>query len=145
MPQPPNTTYIAHETVKALPFAAQRGFRSAALAAAGTLVAEFDVAEKITEPNSFLAGAFPGAANPQVVVGPNLDSLWFSDQAGRVDVEYAVDLGCTYRILFQAIGAANVPGNISGLRVTGRFVRITYTNTAAVAALVEFGVWVRST
>jgi hypothetical protein len=80
-----------------------------------------------------------------VAIGPNLDALYFSDQAGRVDVEYAADLSCTYRMLFQVIAAANVPGNLSGLRITGRFVRITYTNTAAVAALVEFGTYVRST
>jgi hypothetical protein len=143
VPQPPTTTYIAHENIKALPYAAQQPFREATLAAGGTLVAEFDVAEKITDPNSFLTGAFPGGAQPQVAVGPYLDALYFADQAGQIDVAYAVDLGCAYRTLFTAVVAANVPGNISGLRITGRFVRLTYTN-GAVIALVELGVYVRS-
>jgi hypothetical protein len=52
--------------------------------------------------------------------------------------------GCSYRILFTTIVAANVPGNISGLRITGRFTRVTYTNNSGGVALVEFGVYVRS-
>ena len=146
MAQPPTTTYLAHETVKVLPFAAQKTFRNAALAAAGTLVVEFDVSEKVVDPNTFLGGAFPGAGGiaPQVAIGPYLDALSFSDQAGQINVDYAVDQSCAYRNLFIVVVAANVPVNISGLRITGRFVRITYTNTAAVAALVEHGVYVRS-
>jgi hypothetical protein len=145
MPQPPITTYIAHETIKALPFAAQKAFNNATLAIGGTFVVEFDVAEKITDPNAFLVGAFPGVANPQVAIGPNLDALFFSTQAGRIDVEYAVDLSCAYHVLFTTIVGANVPGNISGLRITGRFVRVTYTNTSGIISASELGVYVRST
>ena len=145
MPQPPATPLIAKQLVRSLPFAAQRTFRTAVLATAGTHVAEWDVGRRITDPGQFLAGAFPGAAIVPVAVGPNLDALWFSDQAGLVTVEYAVDQGCAYRTLFQSVVGANVPGNISGLRITGRFTRVTYLNNSGVNALVEFGVYVRST
>jgi len=148
MPQPPTTRYLAHETIKAVPFAAQKTSRSVALAAAGVLFAEFDVGEKITDPNSLLAGAAPvspSGLQPQIAIGPFLDALWFSDQTGRIDVNYAVDASCAYFTMFQVLVAANIGGNISGLRVTGRFVQITYTNTSAVNAVVEFGVYIRST
>lgn len=146
MPQPPTTPIIAHDAVRAIPIAAQRTELTAALANGASLVAEWDVAKRITDPNQLLAGAFPGGgAAPALAIGPNLDALWFSDQAGLVTVAFAVDQGGAYRNLFQSIVAANVPGNISGLRITGRFVRVTYLNNSGVAALVEFGVYVRST
>ncbi|HLB37478.1 MAG TPA: hypothetical protein VJL31_12980 [Gemmatimonadales bacterium] len=145
MPQPPVTPIISRELVRFIPFAAQRTFRSAALANGGTFVAEFDVSLAVTDPNQFLAGAFPGAANPPVAVGPNLDAAWFSDQAGQVVIEYAIDLSCTYRVVNTTIVVANAFGNYSGTRITGRFVRVTFTNNSGVAAVVEFGVYIRST
>jgi hypothetical protein len=153
MPQPPTTPIIPREMVRVIPFAAQRTFQNAALGVGATIVVEFDVAKRISDRNQLnlgagpppaVQGAFPGVANPPVAVGPNLDALWFSDHAGSVTIDYAVDQGTLYRSMFVAIVGANVPGNISGLRITGRFVRATYTNTDAAPALVELGIYVRS-
>jgi len=146
MPQPPDTPLIARELVRFIPFASQRTVVNVALAAAGTIVAEFDAAAGITDANQLLAGAFPGAANPQRVVGPNLDAGAFSvTTAGTMLVEFAIDRGCAYRTVTTAIVAIGAFSNISGLRITARFVRVTYTNTGGVASLVEFGVFIRST
>jgi len=145
MPQPPTTPLISRELVRFIPFAAQDTFQAAALAAAGTFVAEFDVGLAVTDSNQFLTGAFPGAANPPVAVGPFLDVLAFSAGAGSIQVEYAVDLSCAYRALTPVVVPATTPVNISGLRITGRFVRVTYTNTSGGVALTEFGVYIRST
>jgi hypothetical protein len=134
------------QLVRVIPFAAQRTFRNAALAAAGTFVAEFDVAFTPTDGNQFLAGAFPGIANPPSAVGPYLDAVAFCDVGGgRLDVEYAVDLSCSYRFAMPGtVVPANTLTNISALRVTGRFVRVTYTNTSVGAQVAEFGVYLRS-
>jgi len=148
MAQPPTIPIIPHELVRAIPCAAQKSFNFPAaskLANNGTCVAEFDLALRITDINQFLTGAFPGVTNPQVGIGPNLDAMWFSDQAGTVVIEYGVDQSCAYRTVNTTIVVANAFGNYSGTRVTGRFVRVTYTNNSGVAAQVEFGVYIRST
>ncbi len=144
MPQPPSTPVISRELVRVIPFAAQRTFQAAALANAGTFVAEFDVGASVTDVNQFLTGAFPGVTNPPRAVGPFLDALAFSAGAGTILVEYAVDLSTLYRAIATSAVPAAVATNISGLRITGRFVRVTYTNTSGAGALVEFGVYVRS-
>lgn len=147
MAQPPATPINPPRTlVRNIPFAAQKTFQNAALANNGTFVAEFDVALAISDRNQFLSGAFPGAANPPKAIGPFLDAVGFSAGAGRIDVEYAVDLSCSYRFAMPGtVVPANTLTNISGLRITGRFVRITFTNTSGGAALSEFGVYIRST
>ncbi len=93
-----------------------------------------------------MTGAFPGASNPQRVVGPWLDALVFSPVAGTILVEFAVDLSCSYRSIATSAVAAGVASNISGLRITGRFVRVTFTNTSGGGSgtNVEFGVYIRS-
>ena len=69
----------------------------------------------------------------------------FADQIVSLTVEYAVDRGCAYRLIVPAqVIAASTPTNISGLRITGRFVRVNLTNNTGVIANVEFGVYVRS-
>lgn len=146
MPQPPTTPIISRELVRFIPFAAQKTFRNAALANAATMVAEFDLGLAVTDANQFLTGAFPGAADPPVAVGPNLDAMWFMDQAGSVLIEYAADLSCTYHTVNLTLVVANAFGNYSGTRVTGRFVRVTLTNlSGGAAASVDFGVYIRST
>ena len=149
MPQPPASPVLSRELVRTLPFRAQRTFRSAALAAGGTLVAAFDIGLAVTDPAQFIGGVENAALNPsadltQHAVGPWLDWLAFSDQNGSIAVDYAVDYTCAYRNAFLTALTATVLVNASGLRITGRFVRVTYTNTAAVPALVEFGVYVGS-
>jgi hypothetical protein len=145
MPQPPTTPVIARELVRVIPFAAQKTFAQV-VANAGTLQAEWDVGSSTTDPNQFLAGAAPGAANPPHAVGPWLDSLIFSPVAGSLLVEFAVDTGCLYRSIATSAVAAGVASNISGLRITGRFVRVTYTNTSGGGSVtnVELGIYVRS-
>lgn len=152
---PPTTPIISRELVRFIPFAAQKTFQSAALAAAGQFVAEFDVRTPVTDRNQIntynpatglTTGAFPGAANPQIAVGPFLDAAAFSvTTAGTMLVEFAVDLGCLYRTVTSTVVPIGAFANISGLRITGGFVRITYTNTGGVPSLVEFGTYIRST
>lgn len=149
MPQPPTDPLLSRELVRVLPFAAQRTFRNAALANGATLVAAFDVGLRITDVNQFIGAAINPALNPsadptQNAVGPFLDAVVFSDGSGTLLVDYAVDYTCGYRTFVNTIIAANTPHNISGLRITGRFVRVTYTNTQGAPTLTELGVYVRS-
>ena len=145
MPQPPSTPVIARELVRVIPFASQKTF-AAVVANAGTLSAEFDVGASVTDINQFLAGGFPGAANPQRAVGPWLDALVFSPVAGTLLVEFAVDTGGLYRSIASSGVAAAIASNISGLRITGRFVRVTFTNTSGGGSgtNVELGIYIRS-
>lgn len=145
MAQPPTTPFQARQLVRSVPFAAQVASRQAALANAGTIIAVFDVALKSTDANQLLTGALPDVVNPIIpAVGPNLDVLVFSAGAGTLLVEFAVDVSCSFRQISNSVVPASTATNISGLRVTGRFVRVTFTNTSGGAALVEFGAYMRS-
>jgi hypothetical protein len=139
---PLSAPYIAKQLVRVIPSSAQFTFVGQ-LNAAATSTRGFDIARAVTDENQLLVGAAPAGTN-QHAIGPLLDAFGFSDQVGRIDVDYAVDNGATYRNTFTIGIAAGIPTNISGLRITGRFVRVTLTNTAGVAANVEFGIWVRS-
>jgi len=143
MTQPPSIPFLARQLVRVIPFAAQFTARNAALANAASIVAEFDVAIHSTDANSFLTGALPGGT-PIPATGQNLDALVFATGVGTLLVEFAVDLSCAYRSIANSNVPASTPTNISGLRITGRFVRVTFTNTSGGAALVEFGAYVRS-
>lgn len=144
MPQPPSSPVLSRELIRFIPFATQKTFVQA-LGAGAALTVEYDVARIVTDRNQLLAGAFPGGAQPASAVGPFLDALWFSPQNGTIEVDYAVDQGAAYRQISLTNVLAAIPGNISGLRITGRFVRVIFTNTAGVPAAVEFGVYIRST
>lgn len=146
MPQPPTTPVLARELVRFLPFAAQKTFVNAALADSASLAAEFDVARPVTDRNQLLGGAFPGGGGqPPQAVGPYLDALVYATGAGQLLVEYAVDRGCLYRQIALSVVPATTAVNISGLRITGRFVRCTFTNKSGAPVAVEFGVYIRST
>ncbi len=151
MAQPPVDPVITRELVRVIPFATQKSFVNAALAAGGTFVWEFDVGLAVTDPNQFLA--LPSVASaptnstvpPQIAVGPWLDVVAYSfATAGSITVEYAADVTCAYRTLTPQAVAANTLTNISGLRITGRFCRVTYTNTGVAVSLCELGIYVRS-
>ena len=150
MPQPPSRPVLSRELVRVIPFAAQRTFRNVALGAGATMIAAFDVGLVATDVNQFIGAVENPANNPSVdptqfAVGPFLDALAFSvTTAGSILVEYAVDYTCTYRAIATTIVPIGTATNISGLRITGRFTRVTYTNTGGVASLVEFGVYIRS-
>jgi hypothetical protein len=141
----PASVAQAREITRSIPFCAQKTFPTASLANNGTLVAEFDLATRVTDPNQFSAGGAPSVGTIIPAIGPYLDALAFSVGAGSILVEFAVDLGCSYRTIATSAVPANTATNVSGLRVTGRFVRVTYTNTSGAGANTEFGAYIRST
>lgn len=164
MAQPPTTPYLAREFVRLLPSLTQKVFRSAAAGAAETFIWEFDLGARITDPSQFLtpppAAAVAGPANssttvmggagpqttPQPAIGPLLDAFVLTTGAagGSLLVEYAADASpCNYRAMATTAVAASTASNISGLRVTARFVRLTFTNTTA-GAIVEVGYYIRN-
>lgn len=140
----PASLLLSRELVRVLPFAAQKTVRNAALGNGATIVAAFDVGLACTDSNQFLTGANPSADPTQSAVGPNLDALVFAAGAGTLLVEFAVDVSCSYRQISNSVVPASTAVNVSGLRITGRFVRVTFTNTSGGAVLVEFGAYVRS-
>jgi len=150
MAQPPTTPLLTRELVRGLPFAAQRTFNNAALANGGTLVAAFDVGLVVSDVNQFIGAAINAALNPSAdatpfAIGPFLDAGWFSSGAGTITTQFAIDYTCSYRNVAPPVAvAASTWGNISGLRITGRFARVTFTNTSGGPVAVEFGVFVRS-
>jgi hypothetical protein len=162
MGQPPTVPVIAKENVRILPALAQKTFHDPAAGAAEAFVWEYDLAARLTDPNEFLSGqptpvapansttiAGGGAGpqtTPQPAVGPFMDAVVFTSGAGggTLLVEYAVDADpCNYIVVAQTVIAQNTLSNLSGLRVTGRFVRVTFTNVTA-AAVVEFGSYIRN-
>jgi hypothetical protein len=159
MPQPPTLPVIPYELVTIRPSLSQRTFQSAAAGAASTFIWEWDLALRLTDTGQFvsalaapanstctvLGGAGP-QTTPQPAFGPFLDAVAFTSGAGggTITVEYAVDASpCNYRTMAITIVPANTLTNLSGLRVTGRFVRITFTNVTA-AATIEFGSYIRN-
>ena len=144
MTQPPSLPFLARSLVRTIPFASQFTAKNAALANLATIVCEFDVAIHSTDNNSFLVGAAPGAGPQIPATGQLLDALVFSSGAGALLVEFAVDLSCTYHQISNSVVPAATATNISGLRVTGRFVRVTFTNNSGGAVSVEFGAYIRS-
>lgn len=159
MSQPPTTPILTHEPVRVVPSMAQKTFRSAAAGAGATNVWEFDLGARVTDPNQFISTlAFPanssttnaGGAGPQVspqiAIGAFLDVFAFTSGAGggTVLIEEAADASpCLYRTVDTVPVAAGVEGGVQGYRVTGRFVRITFTNVTA-GSTVEVGYYLRS-
>jgi hypothetical protein len=118
---------------------------NAAAGAGSTFVAEFDLSFATVDPNQLLAGAFPGGSQPQSSIGPFLDAVCFDTGAGgaTIQVDFAVDQGAAYRSFVPTAVPQNTLTNIAALRVTARFVRVTFTNVTA-AATIECGAWIRS-
>lgn len=149
MAQPPTLPVMARELSRSVPFVTPRTFLGTLPAAGNSVSAEFDTLIGFADVNLFNnVLAFPGTNTPKLgAVGPWLDAALFADQATLIRVEYAVDRGCQYH---QVAPDTPVPAstfeNISGLRITGRFVKITLINNSSPSALanVEFGVYVRS-
>jgi hypothetical protein len=122
-----------------------------------TIMVEFDCLEGFADFNLFNNTlAYPGVNTPKLhAVGPELDmAVWADATAGHVAgnvatvlTEYAIDRGCLYRApVVATVINGNVFTNISGLRITGRFVRVRLTNTLGAGVFLdyEFGVYVRS-
>lgn len=160
MAQPPVTPILAHENVRTIPALTQKTFFSAAAGAGAGFVWEFDLAARITDENQFVSALVApanssttagGGAGPQTTPQPAIGPLcdWFvitsGAGGGTVSVEYAVDASpCSYYPVFSTLIIANNAANASGLRVTGRFVRLRFTNVSA-AAIVELGFYIRNT
>jgi hypothetical protein len=160
MPQPPTIPVLAHELTRILPALAQKTFSAAAADANQVFRWEFDLAARITDHNQFL-NANPAPANsstiagggagpqttPQVALGPIADvGMFFAGAGGgQLLVEFAVDANpCLYRAISPAIIVpAATFSNLSGLRITGRFVRFSATNITA-ASLTEVGFYIRN-
>jgi hypothetical protein len=162
MPQPPNRPVMARGLSRVIPFVTPRTFLADGsagwplLPALGAVTAEFDCLEGFADFNLFnTVLPYPGAANtPKLhAVGPFLDAAVWADGAGghvpgpvaTLEVWYAIDQGCVYRPPVAPITVnGNVLTNISGLRITGRFVRVRLTNALGADIVLEFGVYVRS-
>lgn len=146
MAQPPTTPIMARELTRTIPFVTPIIY-TGNVADGSSVSAEFDTVEGFADINLFAqTGAFPGTNVPKLhAVGPWLDAAIFADRVTSLLVEYAIDRGDPYH---QVTGATNIPAssfqNISGLRITGRFVRVTLSNASGAAAAVAFGVYVRS-
>ena len=162
MPQPPTTPVQARELVRSVPFCAQQTYASRVLQPLGdpadNVGVQWDLAAGITDVNQLLTGAYPDASvnGIQHATGPFLDAAAFIVTATNpadppsavIAVEYAIDRGCAYRMLTPGTAVPYQTWvNISGLRVTARFVRVTLVNSVATAGhtiKVDFGVYVRS-
>jgi hypothetical protein len=159
MSQPPSTPYIPRKLVRSVPFEAQQTFNCdgsgnpgclPVLPSGDSLTAVFDVGLKVTDPNQFLGSvvnspaANPGALSIPFAIGNIVDALWTTSVAGSVDVAYAVDYWCPWRSIVTIGTVPGITDNISGLRVTGRFVKVVLTNTSLAVMTTDFGVYVRS-
>jgi len=158
MPQPPLTPVQARELTRSIPFCAQRTFAALDIAPAGAIQVQWDVADGITDVNQLLVGNYPGAGGAAVplphATGPFLDAAVWSvagtaGEQGLLTVEYSIDRGCPFRLVTPGTAVPDqVFVNISGLRITGRFVRVTLANNNVAGAahhlVVDFGVYVRS-
>lgn len=148
MAQPPSRPLMPREVVRAVPFVTPRTFLGPLGAPGSSVSAEFDTLAGFADSNSFnTVLAYPGTDTPKThAVGPWLDAAVFADGLTLLRVEYSIDRGCSYRqVAPDTAIAASTFTNISGLRITGRFVRVTLINNAASGAVnVEFGIYVRS-
>ena len=149
MAQPPARPLKAREVVRSEPYITPRTFLGTLPANGNSVSAEFDTLDGFADSNLYnTVLAYPGTNVPKLsAVGPWLDAAVYADGDILLRVQYATDRGAQYRNAAPdtPIGA-NVFGNISQLRITGRFVRVTCINNTAPSALVniEFGVYVRS-
>lgn len=146
---PLSSPHIGRDMVRALPFNALKEFAEN-VANAGTLIAAFEIGSTMADRNQLGTSPAP-ASSPFSATGPYLDAVVFSAAVGSLLVEYAIGKGFgvaapTYHAVTPAtVVPASTLTNISGLRVTARYVRVTFTNTSGAAADTELGVYIRST
>lgn len=127
---------------RAQPYGAQQTYIDEPVADQEFLLAVFDIAIVVTDPNQYEDSATAAIQ----AVGPYLDAVVVSDSIGTVDVAVMVDGGGTFYSILPAPLAlsANQPLVINGLRVPGRFIRVSYQNTSGGAAITDFGAYMRS-
>lgn len=146
MAQPPTSAVMARELVRSVPFITPFVYIDT-LAAGGTVSAEFDTVGGFADPNLYKqTGAYPGTNTAKIhAIGPWLDAAVYANLAASLLVEYSIDRGDAYHYIAPATAIpVQTLINISGLRITGRFVRLTLTNTGGAPNAVSFGVYVRS-
>lgn len=148
MAQPPTRPVMARELTRSIPFVTPIIFIGN-LPVGASATAEFDTLEGFADSNLFnTTSAYPGTNAPKLhAVGPYLDCAVFADKQTSLLVEYAIDRGDTYHPLTSSPTTitASTFINLSGMRITGRFVRITLANLdGANPAAVKFGTYVRS-
>lgn len=166
MSQPPQFPILAHENVRNIPALSQKTFYDESAGAVEFFAWEFDLGLRVTDPNQFIVQPNPavlttyaptgggtlagGGAGPQTTpqpaIGPWLDWVVYTDGAGggQMTVQYAVDAApCSYVNIFDNAIPSGIITNSSGLRVTGRFVRLVFRNNTA-GAVVQCGYYIRS-
>ena len=152
MAQPPILQTQSRQLVRSVPFVTPNTFVEVVLASPGdAAAAEFDTLEGFADVNLYNSvGAYPNGAAPATpvlhAVGPWLDAAVYATGLTVLRVEYAIDRGCAYHQATPDTAIlATTFANISGLRITGRFVRVSLINNALAGAVtIEFGVYVRS-
>jgi hypothetical protein len=161
MAQPPTTPLLAHENVRMIPALTQKTFCDLASVNQHIFIWEFDLAARITDPGQLLnANAAPtgsstiagGGAGPQTTpqpaIGPLADVFIFTNSSGggTLRIRYAADANpCSYYPMYTATVPTLTPTNVSGLRVTGRFIEFFFQAAAAAACVVECGFYIRNT
>jgi len=117
--------------------------RVTTLGIGATLNVDFDALKSVADPALLGVGVSP-SPTAIVAVGPFLDVGLFASQALTLQVWMAMS-GGTFRQVSNTVVPASTFENISGLRITSRYVRVTLVNASGIIANIELGVYVRST
>jgi len=117
--------------------------RVTTLGIGATLNVDFDALKSVADPALLGVGASP-SPTAIVAVGPFLDVGLFASQALTLQVFMAMS-GGTFRQVSNTLVPASTFENISGLRITSRYVRVALVNGSGIIANIELGVYVRST
>ena len=117
--------------------------RVTTLGIGATLNVDFDALKSVADPALLGVGASP-SSTAIVAVGPFLDVGLFASQALTLQVFMAMS-GGTFRQVSNTLVPASTFENISGLRITSRYVRVALVNGSGIIANIELGVYVRST
>ena len=117
--------------------------RVTTLGIGATLNVDFDALKSVADPALLGVGVSP-SPTAIVAVGPFLDVGLFASQALTLQVFMAMS-GGTFRQVSNTLVPASTFENISGLRITSRYVRVALVNGSGIIANIELGVYVRST
>lgn len=139
---PFTTGLIPRTLVQAIP-SSTPSITIGTLANGATLNKDFDCLKATADPALINVGVSP-SPNAIVAVGPFLDAFLFADQPLTLAVFYALN-GGTFRQVSNTLVGLSTFANISGLRITGHFVRVQLSNASGSLANIEFGAFVRST
>lgn len=139
---PVTSRFIPRNVVQAMP-SVTPDERVTTLANGATVNVDFDALAATADPALLGIGASPSPA-AKIAVGPYLDAAIFSDQAVTLAAWFAIS-GGTFVQATSTLVPASTFVNISGLRITGRYARVSLSNASGVLANIQLGVYVRST